>query len=59
MTFAQTFAVSSSLFVGLYDETGARIFDHCLVMWDRTRPEVTNQGHAPGRCPDRTEVPFY
>ena len=54
--FVQTFTESSSMYVGLYDETGARFIDACLVVWNRTHPEVTNQGYAPGRCPDRIDL---
>lgn len=54
--FVETFAMSSSLYFGLYDGSGARFVDACLVVWDREHPEVSNQGRAPGRCPERIEV---
>jgi hypothetical protein len=41
-----------SVYAGLYDETGKRWVDNCLVIWNRSRPHVTNPGYAPGRCPD-------
>lgn len=39
-------------YVGPYDKNGKRWCDLCLVIWNTDRPDVTNQGFAPGRCPD-------
>ena len=39
-------------YVGLYEKDGRRLCDLCLIIWDVNRPHVTNQGYAPGRCPD-------
>lgn len=55
--FVETLASStSSLYFGLYDTSGERYIPACLVLWDRKHPEVTNQGFAPGRCPDWVEL---
>ena len=43
---------ASSLYVSLYDTTGARFAPLCLVIWNRAKPHVNNQGCALGRCPD-------
>ena len=52
----RAFTVSSfpsSLYISLYNTTtNARFAPMCLIIWDRAHPEVTNQGYAPGRCPD-------
>lgn len=41
-----------SLYVGLYDmSTMTRWGETCLIIWDRSHPEVTNSGYAEGRCP--------
>ena len=44
--------VYNSVYAGLYDESGNRWGDVCLVIWDGSRPHLTNSGYAPGRCPD-------
>jgi len=46
-------AFPSSLYISLYNmTTGARFAPLCLVIWNRARPDFTNQGHAQGRCPE-------
>jgi len=46
-------AFPNSLYTSLYNmTTRARFAPLCLVIWHRAHPEVTNQGYAPGRCPD-------
>lgn len=44
----------NNVYAGLYDKDGKRFCDLCLIVWHRDRPHVTNQGYAPGRCPDNT-----
>lgn len=42
----------NNAYAGLYDEEGKRWGDACLVIWDKKRPDLSNKGYAPGRCPD-------
>ena len=39
-------------YVGLYDKDEKILCCLCLIIYDTERPHVTNQGYAPGRCPD-------
>lgn len=49
----RVFTDPSSLYISLYDTTtNVRFAPQCLIIWNRIRPEITNQGYAPGRCPD-------
>ena len=50
--YIRTFEQDKSLFFGLYDTNGLRLCPICLVIYNRKYPEVSNQGYAPGRCPD-------
>jgi hypothetical protein len=40
------------VYAGVYASDGRRVWDSCLVVWDRRAPARTNVGYAPGRCPD-------
>lgn len=48
----QIFEHKDSAYAALYDDNGKRMTDHCLVIWDKSKPDVNNPGYAPGRCPD-------
>ena len=48
---------NNNVYTGLYDKDGKRFCDVCLVIWHKDRPHVTNQGFAPGRCPDQAPPP--
>jgi hypothetical protein len=50
--YIHLFDIAGSTYVGLYDSTGKRCFDICLIIWNNLKMEIANQGYAPGRCPE-------
>lgn len=51
------FTNDTSLYASMYDTNGNMFIPMCLIIWDRKRPHVTNEGYAPGRCPPTCEIP--